>query len=153
MILFHYTSLFHLPGIVAAQSINKGDVPISEDKGFQAPWFTTNPDPDKIIIPSNVCKTGARITVAIPDRDSSLIKWTDVITRWRINPAYADVLHKTGGEDSDSWYIYWGVIHSSMWTEVAILGLDNAYHAISPKALSYTDSVPNFAVQINTSEL
>lgn len=153
MILYHYTSVFHLPGIIASQAIAKGDVPISEDKGFQAPWLTTNGDRSKIVIPSNVCKTGARITVALPETDQSLIKWTDVIQRWKISPAYAEILNKTGGKDADSWYIYWGFIRREKWVEIAILGTDDKYHPVSAEALAYQGNVPNYAMQVNMTEI
>lgn len=153
MILYHFTSLFHLPGIVAAGEINRGDVPISPDRSVKAPWFTDDPTQEGTVVPSNVCKAGARISVAFNDRDPKLHKWTDLIQQWNIKAAFAETLDLTGGGGSDHWYIYQFGVPSVMWTDVAILNSEGGYTTVSTRALHFTDVVPNFTMQVKQRDI
>ena len=153
MILYHFTSLFHLPGILGEGEINRGDVPISKTQGLRSPWFTRDGSEEGTLVASNVNKSGVRITVAFNDRDPNLFKWTDLVEQWRISKAWVETLHKTGGEGSDNWFIYRGNVPSSMWTEVAVLTETGDYLPISARALHYTGVVPNFTEQVRQRDI
>lgn len=111
MKLYHFTSEFHLPGITQ-NGLIRGDVPTSPTGGFNAVWLTRNHKAanqgwDK---GSGINKTGVLLQVDIDESDKNLIKWTDALKIYNVEPWWAEALNKTGGNGQDDWYIYTGLI-------------------------------------------
>ena len=121
MKLYHFTALERLPSI-ERHGIAQGDVPISITGGYNAPWFTADPNAGNQgwagALGSH--KTGLRLTVNIPDGDPKLKKWTDItaeeiekqpneegkayLKRWY------EALNNTGSGGQDNWYVYHGIV-------------------------------------------
>jgi len=77
MILFHFTSRFHLRGI-AKHGLTVGDVPISRRAGRVGVWFTGIDAPDGHGLSQSVVdKTRFRLSVDIDDDDRKLVYWLD----------------------------------------------------------------------------
>jgi hypothetical protein len=121
--LYHFTSIDHLAGIVQ-DGIYKGEVPISVDGGFQAPWFTEDRDAhlqewtrSYVYTKKNYAhgrepKRRVRLTVNVPDK-KELWRWSDLAMSLRINTHWYQILHRTGGKRSDAWWVYLGNVHPS----------------------------------------
>lgn len=118
MILYHFTDPRRIPSIKKS-GIIKGDVPITVWGGFNAPWFTTDSEAGNQSWEAGTGKSDARITVEIPDGDSKLVKWTDLISE-ELNKLegeekagrqkWYNVLNEVGGGGQDNWYIYKGIV-------------------------------------------
>lgn len=120
MRLYHFTSHLHLPSILA-NGITEGDVPISLDTGFNSPWLTTDPNPRRQVWTkgSFVDKTAVRLTVEIPDGDTRLHCWSDIVREFGVDPRWRRALGK--GSDDTAWYIYENRIPLEMIVEVVHL--------------------------------
>lgn len=110
---FHFTSLFHLPKIMAEGFINRGDVPTSRTGGFKAPWLTTDPDPrhHRWGTGCNVDKTAVCLDILIPETAChAAISWLSLRgckAGQNVDPAWWDILNHTGGGSAPSWFIYY----------------------------------------------
>lgn len=121
MILYHFTSQYHLPHI-KREGITRGDVPITPFGGFNAPWLTSDPNHETQSWNQNVLfAKDIRLTVDISDDDPNLRKWSDVIKEQVKEAegneeaqnsilAWFDILNDVGGGGQDHWYIYMGKI-------------------------------------------
>jgi hypothetical protein len=115
MILYHYTSGYHLRGI-ARYGLTVGDVPtdIEQAKGRVGVWLTSSPNAGGHGLEgSAVDKKRYRLAVELPEDSSLLVKWLD----WAPGNVTADTieaLHSTAAEhDGDgpaSWFIFFGVL-------------------------------------------
>ena len=128
MKLYHFTDPNRLP-FIKEMGITRGDVPITMTGGYNAPWFTTDPNPGNQAWGMGG-KNGLRITVEIPQGDAKLLKWTDVINKEleslperdrEPRRAWYDVLDKVGGGGQDNWYIYKGVVPFTWVTKTEVL--------------------------------
>lgn len=122
MILYHFTASYNVP-YIKKSGISRGDVPITITGGYNAPWFTSDPNPASQGWDAGGPKSEIRITVNFPDGDKNLLKWTDVIkgeldaldnpSDKKSRKAWYDVLNQVGGSGQDNWYIYKGVVPAS----------------------------------------
>ena len=116
MILYHFTSTHHLPGILK-EGLTTGDVPVTpQGVGDVAVWFTERDmsDGNGLTLPPGsplrmtVDKTEVRIRVKILTTDRALKKWP----QWgpkRLERWWYDRLNKVGGHYK-SWWLYFGTI-------------------------------------------
>jgi hypothetical protein len=118
MILYHYTSTYHLPTILK-EGLARGDVPVTPQKGFNAVWFTTMNDAkpgEHGLSGSAVDKTSVRITVELDRRDPLLIKWGTFARK--LKPIWRRALESSGGDTHKTWYFYKGILIPEMFIDV-----------------------------------
>jgi hypothetical protein len=126
MLLYHYTGHVFLP-FIQEEGLTRGTVLISLTNRVNAVWLTHDPTaadhglaPDPEICEQRSRETGrevrmvnklaVRISVKIPPNDQRrLVYWPKWATN-RLDPAFYDVLAKTGGNMEKTWWLYWGVI-------------------------------------------
>tara|TARA_Y100000310_G_scaffold283746_1_gene305970 strand:- start:204 stop:1319 length:1116 start_codon:yes stop_codon:yes gene_type:complete len=114
--LYHFTSAIHLP-VVLEYGIERGDVcltPGDELKNYNAPWLTSNPSfheqgwaehPDGSSN-STFDKRAVRLTVSIPEGDSSLSTWEEVCEREGVPDFWRKAMNATGGKGDTDWFVY-----------------------------------------------
>lgn len=114
MILYHYTSYFHLRGI-AEYGLTVGDVPTDtqRNRGRVGVWFTSSESPEGHGLGGGADKKRYRLSVDLPDNSPSLVRWIDWapdnVTPETIRALHSAVAHE--GEDGPaSWYILFGVV-------------------------------------------
>jgi hypothetical protein len=115
MILYHYTSGYHLRGI-ARYGLTVGDVPtdIEQAKGRVGVWLTSAPTGGGHGLEgSTVDKKQYRLAVEVPEDSPLLVKWLD----WapgNVTPNTIEALHSTAaehdGEGPASWFVFFGVL-------------------------------------------
>jgi len=132
--LFHFTCHWHLDAI-RREGILRGDVPITPNSGFNAPSFTTNPDPadqdwagypgERIPLPADEPilffpdKRAIRITVRIPENHPRLFRWVQLVRKYEIDPVWEKALNPNGhGRD---WYFFLGSIPPVKFDKIEIL--------------------------------
>lgn len=129
MQLYHFTSYWHLRGILTDREINCGEVALSPTKivttvvnlttnGDAATqlWFEelgnvfeiANPlfTPDVYTIDAD--KVAVRLTLEIPDKDRRLQRWDTVCIQKKISPACQRAMDP--GKQGREWYVYWGAV-------------------------------------------
>jgi hypothetical protein len=114
MILFHFTSRFHLHGI-AKHGLTVGDIPtdISRGAGRVGVWLTSIDAPDGHGLgSSSVDKTRFRLSIDIDDGDRKLAYWSDWAAK-NVTPHTIAALHKAAGQRFETWFVYFGAIPSS----------------------------------------
>lgn len=151
MIFYHFTSLGHLPLILADGALNKGGIMLGEHghQSLNAPWLTLNPDPEReyglafgqmIKLPPDVSKVlgkswtpsvdkrTARITVKIPSMDRNLKHWIKWI-QGRLGQEMLDWYIESGGgkAQAENWYVYLGTIPRSAFTRIEVRGMRNEW--------------------------
>ncbi|MFI5222678.1 MAG: hypothetical protein ACHQX3_00285 [Nitrospirales bacterium] len=105
--LYHFTSLTHLPEILAAGAITRGDVPLTPTGGFNTPWLTSDSERVDQYWSVFAAKQVVRFTIHIPKADrKSLVKWSDFALAMHIDPEWYAALDKVAGHRSDAWYLY-----------------------------------------------
>lgn len=128
MILYHFTSAFHLPFIEAANEIRvtesnigsplAGFPPVGAHRGPDVVWLLDDPDPalGHGLTGASVDKTAVRITVDIPDA----VKWTTWRETKRMHPAWRRRFVRAGGGSlaADHWYIATAPIKRDRWVEI-----------------------------------
>jgi hypothetical protein len=116
MKLYHFTKELWLKDIMAF-GIVRGDVPITLDGGFQAPWLTTDPKPKNQKWSGDTISY--RIEVEIDHvNDRNLWKWSVLAERLSVDPDWYRILDETGGGGSDNWYVYLGRIKPSTFKNI-----------------------------------
>lgn len=108
--LYHYTTRHYLNAILL-NGIRKGDVALSPETGFNAPWLTSGPrfDRQPWSQGSRLDKTEIRLEVRVPAGDQNLRKWRSVATAHGVDDLWYEVT-STGVHDGHLWYLYMGVI-------------------------------------------
>jgi hypothetical protein len=111
--LYHYTSKERLQ-LILKEGITKGDVPITPDKGFNAPWLTEDMDwgTQNWTTGAVYNKMAVRLTVNISTADPLLCKWSKVAEEYKMDKKWFRALNK--GNNSDKWFIYKGIISPEM---------------------------------------
>lgn len=119
MQLYHFTDPSRLESI-KKYGIAKGDVPISINGGYNAPWFTSDPNPHNQGWTVGGTKNHLRLTVDFSDGDENLVKWTDIIEQElskihdekekEFRKLWYDSLNEVAGGGHNNWYIYHGVV-------------------------------------------
>lgn len=120
MILYHFTSRYHLPFILD-EGLTKGDVPISKVLSTQAVNLTTESRAHKqrhnqtthfIFMGQKhkVDKSEIRITIEIPDTEPLLIHWPVFTQKLEMDEAWLKFLHKNTDDNGNAWYLYFNSI-------------------------------------------
>jgi hypothetical protein len=114
VILFHFTSRFHLRGI-AKHGLTVGDVPtdISRGTGRVGVWLTNFEAPDGHgVRASQADKTRFRLSVDIDDDDRKLVYWPSWAAQ-NVTPDTIAALHAADGCRFQTWFVYFGAVPSS----------------------------------------
>lgn len=159
MLLYHFTSLGHLPLILAHGGLEKGDVMIGEDgeRTVNATWLSTSPDPDRqglgpdepIEMPSNLRQLGlpdrletidkrtVRIGVMIPTTDRRLRQWIRY-AQGRVGQRMIDLEIKFAGGRAiaEEWFVYLGLIPASRFLRIEIMDERGEYRAATPEQIA-----------------
>jgi len=92
-----------------------GDVPTSVSTGINAPWLTSDYRSHRQVWSkgSSVDKRRIRLTVAVPEADTRLVKWSTFARQNQIDPKWYQHLNAAGGGGSDWWYLYMGIVSPS----------------------------------------
>mgnify|MGYP005822197333 CR=1 FL=1 len=115
---YHFTSEANLPSIMHS-GIWRGDVPISPEGGFQAPWLTINPNPRQQQWTMGGAKAGVRLTVEIPDDDDvNTLPWMELARDAETPEWWLDALNQSGGGGQHDWFVFMGVIKPEWITNV-----------------------------------
>ena len=151
MIFYHFTSLGHLPLILASGALNKSGIMLGEHghQSLNAPWLTLNPDPAReyglgfgqmVKLPPDVSKElgkgwtesvdkrTARITVKVPSTDRRLKHWIKWI-QGRLGQEMLDWYIETGGgkAQAENWYVFLGPIPRSEFMRIEVRGERNEW--------------------------
>jgi hypothetical protein len=144
MIFYHFTAREYLDAI-QGEGLTKGDVPLTATTGVNAVWLTTDKNPAghglsdggeltcEMRVAYQKCfgvmpregdrfpnKRAVRITVLVSSTDRNLYHWP----KWgrkRLHPQYYEVLNKTGGGKTKTWWLYFGTIPPSCFHSVELL--------------------------------
>lgn len=146
MRLYHYTSLKHLP-LILASSLSRGDIPVgAHGEGAETGvWFTTDSKPAghglasgelvTVHLPGEaprqvptVDKRVVRITVVIPSSDRRLQRWLPW-TRKRLGADVVERLVVSGGgkRKAETWFVYLGAVEPSRFAAVDIRRRDSTF--------------------------
>jgi hypothetical protein len=117
MILYHFTSLNHLPKICKSGFLKIGDIPLKQTSKYgedgHGVWLTTrlsaNPEQHGLKNPL-VDKTMVRFKIDIDESSPQLFKWSDYAKINKVNREWYKTLDKTGRGLSHTWWLYIGVI-------------------------------------------
>jgi hypothetical protein len=117
--LYHFTGQVYLPALLR-DGISKGDVATEPNRGFNAPWLTSNPhlDEQRWGTGSTLNKTAVRCTVEIPEGDDALWSWDRLVREYEIPDYWVNAMTTGLGEKPEHWYIYMGVIPPAWIREV-----------------------------------
>lgn len=124
MILYHYTSQFHLPLIEQAGLLKLTDNILDAQKMTEPRvcWFLDRP---KIEVPgdhglghSAVDKTAVEIVVDVPD--NWVRKWKPWAIAQGIDAGWLDVMEQIGGgpEASDHWFVTFRPVRADRWVSI-----------------------------------
>lgn len=119
--LYHFTSTYHLPFIMAHGRLMTTESNLSHEQ-YAAPscvWFTTDPEPGgKHGLGGSANKEEIRITVEVPD--DLIVEWAAWATKNRMTSDWRNVLLRGGGGMSagDTWRMVFQSVPSSMWVAV-----------------------------------
>ncbi|MEG9500336.1 MAG: hypothetical protein MIN69_00430 [Methylorubrum extorquens] len=109
MRLYHFTSLGHLPVILATGGLWRGEVPVGDgSESLRGTWFTSDPDPrGHGLDGSSADKREVRITVVLRHGDRALAHWLK-FARGRLASDCIEELMRTGGgkRKAETWYVY-----------------------------------------------
>lgn len=142
MRLYHFTSLGHLPVIVATGGLWRGEVPVGDgSRTLRATWFTTDPDPRGHGLDGSAAdKREVRITVVIPSSDRGLKHWLN-FTRtsfgWLADECVEQLVRTGGGKrKAETWYIYPDQIPPAEFRAIEIRRPDGSYTHMEPADLA-----------------
>ena len=117
MILYHFTSLQHLPKICKLGYLKFGDIPIRQTKNVgedgHGVWLTTTPfaTPEQHGLKNPlVDKTMVRFKINIDENSPQLFKWSDYAKINKVNRKWYKRLDEVGGGLSHTWWLYIGGI-------------------------------------------
>jgi hypothetical protein len=109
MRLYHFTSLGHLPVILATGGLWRGEVPVGDgSRSLRGTWFTSDPDPrGHGLDGSSADKREVRIAVVFPRSDRTVSHWLK-FARGRLAPDCIEEMVRTGGgkRKAETWYVY-----------------------------------------------
>jgi hypothetical protein len=117
MILYHFTSLNHLPKICKSCFLKYGDIPLRQTTNYgedgHGVWLTTTPNstPDQHGLKNPlVDKTMVRFKIDIDESSPQLFKWSDYAKINKVKREWYKRLDKVGGGLSHTWWLYIGEI-------------------------------------------
>jgi hypothetical protein len=119
VILYHFTSAYHLSLITAAGHLKVVESNISRTREHAGPdvvWLTSNPEPtaQPWIAGATLDKSEIRITVDVPKREAR--KWRTWAASRGIDSTWAKALALPG---CGSWYVVARPVPSTEWVEIA----------------------------------
>lgn len=117
MILYHFTSLKHLPKICKSGFLKIGDIPLKQTSKYgedgHGVWLTTtssaSPEQHGLKNPL-VDKTMVRFKIKIEENSPQLFKWSDYANINKVKPKWYKILDGVGGGLSHTWWLYIGSI-------------------------------------------
>ena len=127
MRLYHFTSTYHLPLILAAGELAPTESNIGSPSRKHKPhgarvgpdvvWFTKSrvvPPGSHGLAGSIVDKAEVRITVEVDDA----VLWSEFSSKHKIDPSWYAVLDARGLGTASSWWVVARAVPSSQWLEV-----------------------------------
>jgi|GEM_PF-2056870 len=112
MLLYHFTSLYHLRGI-SQYGLTVGDVPtdIERFKGRIGVWLTSSPTPDGHGLEGSFTnKKQFRLLVDVPE-GKALRKWSSW-ARGKVTQRTLEALRNADGFEEEEFYVYFGWIRT-----------------------------------------
>lgn len=110
MRLYHFTSLGHLPVILATGGLWRGEIPVGDgEHSLRGTWFTTDPDPrGHGLDGSSADKREVRIVVVTARNDRWVEHWLTFARKKRVHPDVVEEMTRTGGgkRKAETWYVY-----------------------------------------------
>lgn len=110
--LYHFTSLFNLPGIVK-RGLREGELAMTKYKGNDVVSLTKSPTPTMAFwggVPGPYDKLKVRITAQV-EQGPQLMRWRDAIRKYGCRLAMQKVLDPYN--DGHNWLCYFGTIPPS----------------------------------------
>lgn len=119
MILYHYTSVWHLPSIFQDGCLSPVESNVSfkrQQAGPDVVWLTTKSDPGNVDMHNglSLLKQRVRFTVDVPKR--SVYEWHKWARSKGSSEKTIEILARAGG--SASWRVVLAPVPSSRWVEV-----------------------------------
>ena len=143
MRLYHFTSLGHLPSILATGGLWRGEVPVgSQGLSLRATWFTTDPDAVGHGLDGSAAdKRAVRISVDIEDDSDGLEHWL-TFTRGKLSRDNIRRLVHTGGgqEKANSWWIYPDQIPPEQFVAIEFRQDDGTYAVATPEQIAAVEA-------------
>lgn len=128
MKFYHFTYPYRVKQILEEGLID-GDVPLSINTGFNAPWITRDPNPTNqkwTGFDNGKGKSGARLTINMPEDAPYLLWWPAIAKVFNVEEWWYKALDKTGGGGSENWFIYLGIIPPEWISEEAVWVLNSS---------------------------
>ncbi|ARO54039.1 hypothetical protein B2G69_07700 [Methylorubrum zatmanii] len=142
MRLYHFTSLGHLPVILATGGLWRGEVPVDDGtQSLRGTWLTTDPDPKGHgLTGSTANKRAVRIAVDLDDATPDLSHWLS-FTRTRagyLEPHLVRRLVKSGGghAKADTWYVYPNQIPPEQFAAIELSQGNGVYVPATPEQIA-----------------
>lgn len=139
MRLYHFTSLGHLPVILATGGLWRGELPFGDgSNSFRATWLTSDPDPGGHGLDgSAVDKREVRITVVFPRGDRRAVPWLKGAHK-TLHPDCIAQLVATGGgkRKAETWYVCPDQIPPEQFRAIEIRGPDGRYAPATPEQIA-----------------
>ncbi|WP_289015250.1 hypothetical protein [uncultured Methylobacterium sp.] len=139
MRLYHFTSLGHLPVILATGGLWRGEVPIGDGtESLRGTWFTSDPDgAEHGLDGSGVDKRAVRIVVVFPRGDRRVEPWLK-LARKITAPEYIATLVASGGgkRKAETWYVCPAQIPPEQFRLIELRGSDGRYAPATPEQIA-----------------
>ena len=142
MRLYHFTSLGHLPVILATGGLWRGEVPVRDGtQSLRATWLTRDPDSKGHgLTGSSANKRAIRITIDLVSSTPGLLHWLTFTQTERgfLEPHLVRRLVKTGGgpKKAKTWYICSQQIEPDAFAVIEISQGNGVYVPITPEQLA-----------------
>jgi hypothetical protein len=147
MILYHFTSLLHLPKIMQAGHLRTSETnlhPTIEHYGPDAVWFIDIPELGEhdhglnASLPGEVRpdKTAVRFTVEVPDK--RVVSWLPWAEAQGIDPQWLNVLtHEDGGREGAShWKVVFRSVPEDQWIAVETRQPDGTWKPVDESTMA-----------------
>ena len=111
--MYHFTSREQLLLIHKDQKILKGDVPLTPQGGYNAPWLTVDGEwGNQGWAKSVLDKRAVRLTVQVPPDHPLLHHWHDICREHKVDDFWRQALAKIDGVPMEdvNWYVFHGAI-------------------------------------------
>lgn len=139
MRLYHFTSLGHLPIILATGGLWRGEVPVGDgSQSLRGTWLTSDPDPrGHGLDGSSADKRQVRIAIVFARNDRAVSNWLK-FARGRLAPGCIEEMTRTGGgkRKAETWYIYPSQIPPAEFRAIELRRDDGSYSQATPNEIS-----------------
>ncbi|KQO89683.1 hypothetical protein ASF36_22705 [Methylobacterium sp. Leaf90] len=139
MRLYHFTSLGHLPVILATGGLWRGEVPVGDGKeSVRATWFTTDPDgAGHGLDGSSSDKREVRIVVVFPRGDRRPVLWLKFARKFLDADRIDTLVAKGGGKrKAETWYVCPEQIPREEFRAIEVRGPDGQYAPATPEQIA-----------------